>query len=245
VWARLFDAEPGATVALARTATWRTLGRLEERGLLRRPRHGRGTRTIAVTLLREDGSGDPYTRPDGSDVPDRYLRIPTAFWKRAFDSRTTLPGLAMLLVIAKEKPWSSFPPDRMDEWYGWSGDTTQRGLKDLLDLGLVERRESFKKSPLSPTGSTLVYQYRLAQWMRPKAVPHVDKWEERRKGTAGGRRRLHNGHNRRRDDHGVGRRVRGSGLSSAIRSHSVTHQARPLTHGRGLTCVNDRRADRI
>lgn len=169
VCARLLDAELGATPASARTAAWRTLGRLEKRGLIHRARRGRGARTIAVTLLREDGSGSSYTRPDGREVSDRFLRIPTTFWKRGFDARITLPGLAMLLVIAKEKPWSAFPPDRMDEWYGWSGDTTQRGLKNLLELGLVERRESYKSTPLSPTGATLIYQYHLTRWMRPKA----------------------------------------------------------------------------
>lgn len=173
VWARLFDAERYATPQAARTAAWRTLGRLEERGLLRRARE-RGARKIAVTLLREDGSGDPYTRPDGAEISDRFLRLPTALWKRGLDEQLTLPGLAMLLVIAAEKPWSSFPADRMEQWYGWSADTTQRGVKNLLSLKLIERREAYRKAPLSPTGSTLLYQYRLVGWMRPKAGARPD-----------------------------------------------------------------------
>jgi predicted transcriptional regulator len=174
VWARLFDAEATATQLAARTGAWRTLDRLEQRGLITKGRTERGARHIEVTLLREDASGEPYTRPDGNSENDRFLRIPTAFWKGGLDAEITLPGLAMLLVVAKEKPWSSYPPDRMDEWYGWSADTTQRGLKALLDHGLVERREAYLRAPLSPTGSTLIYQYRLVKWMRPPAGPRPD-----------------------------------------------------------------------
>jgi hypothetical protein len=80
-----------------------------------------------------------------------------------------MPGLAMLLTVAREKPWSSFPAERMPEWYGWSADTAERGLHNLLDLKLAERREAYRRTPLSPTGSTMTYQYRLKPWLRPKA----------------------------------------------------------------------------
>lgn len=173
VWGRLFDAEETATQQAARTAAWRTMGRLKERGLIERAREP-GARNIAVTLLREDASGEHYTRPNGKTVDDRFLRLPVRFWKNGYDSEITLPGLAMMLVLAAEKPWSSYPPDRMEEWYGWSGDTTQRGLKNLLDLNLAERRKSYKKAPLAPLGSTLIYQYRLVAWMRPKAGNRPD-----------------------------------------------------------------------
>lgn len=173
VWGRLFDAEEAATPQAARTAAWRTMGRLENRKLIERTREP-GARMIAVTLLREDGSRRPYTRPKGETADDRFLRLPVRFWKDGYDSKITLPGLAMLLVLAAEKPWSSYPPDRMQEWYGWSADTTQRGLKNLLDLKLAERRESYKKAPLAPLGSTLIYQYRLVSWMRPKAGNRPD-----------------------------------------------------------------------
>lgn len=169
VWARLFDAEQKMSPASARAAAWRTLERLERRRLIRKTRSEPGSRTIRVTLLREDGSGEPYTRPDGEQVADRFLRLPTTFWTRGFDEQVTLPGLAMLLVIAKERPWTAYPPGRMEQWYGFSGDTTQRGLKNLRELGLVERREGYTKAPLSPTGVTLLYQYRLVRTMRPPA----------------------------------------------------------------------------
>ena len=86
-----------------------------------------------------------------------------------------MPGLAMLLTLAREKPWSAFPAERMPEWYGWSADTTERGLRELVDLGLAERREAYRRTPLSPVGYTLAYQYRLKSWLRPKAGARPDK----------------------------------------------------------------------
>ncbi|MGW2725382.1 hypothetical protein [Streptomyces sp. NPDC001492] len=167
VWARLLDTDVAATDQAARTAAWRTLRRLEGRGLIRCTRK-RGSTKISVTLLREDGTGKDYTRPDGSTEADRFINIPTAFWLKGYDEQLDVPGLAMFLTIAREKPWSAFPADPAPQWYGWSPDTHQRGLQKLLDLGLAERRATYRKAPLSPTGSALVYQYRLAASMRPR-----------------------------------------------------------------------------
>jgi hypothetical protein len=178
VWARLLDAEDTATPAGARTAAWRTLGRLQDRQLIRRARSPRSNREIAVTLLREDGSGDPYTHPaDGAakDPADWYFRLPASFWAKGIDAELTMPGLAMLLTVAREKPWSAFPAERMPEWYGWSADTTERGLRELVDLGLTERREAYRRTPLSPVGYTITNQYRLKSWLRPKAGARPDK----------------------------------------------------------------------
>lgn len=172
VWARLLDAEETASPAGARTAAWRTLGRLQDRRLITRSRSSRSNRHITVTLQREDGHGAPYTHPAlgaPDDPADWYLRLPITFWMRGFDTKLTIPGLAMLLTVAREKPWSAFPLERMPEWYGWSPDTALRGLRDLADLDLVERREVYRRTPLSPTGSTMTYQYRLKPWLRPKA----------------------------------------------------------------------------
>ncbi|MBB5077506.1 hypothetical protein [Nonomuraea endophytica] len=165
VWARLLDAHETATEQSARTAAWRALGRLEDRRLIRRAR-GRRVTDIQVTLLREDGSGDTYTRPGIADK-DRYLQLPVAFWRRGWDAKLDLPAMAMLLTVAREKPWSTFPGSMMQRWYGWSEDTAQRGLTALREHRLLERREHYELRPLSPTGSSLMYQYRLARWLRP------------------------------------------------------------------------------
>ncbi|MDX3099031.1 hypothetical protein PV417_31775 [Streptomyces sp. ME19-03-3] len=165
VWARMMDIDRTATEQAARTGAWRALRRLQERNLITCARSGT---TITVTLLREDGRGDPYERPLGKTEEDLYLQIPSTFWTKGYDEEVDLPSLALLLVVLREKNWSKFPAEKAPEWYGWSADTHERGLKTLLDLGLVERRPEFKKAPLAPSGFTMAYQYQRAPIMRAR-----------------------------------------------------------------------------
>ncbi|MFF7242032.1 hypothetical protein [Streptomyces collinus] len=165
VWARIMDIDLTAEAQGARTGAWRTLRRLQERNLITCTRSGTD---ITVTLLREDGTGAPYERPLGKTPEDLYLQIPSTFWTKGYDEQVDLPALALLLVVLREKNWSKFPSDKAKDWYGWSADTHERGLKKLLELGLVERRQEFKKAPLSPTGFTMSYQYQRTAQMRPR-----------------------------------------------------------------------------
>lgn len=165
VWARMMDIFETATDQSARTGAWRTLRRLEKRRLITCQRSGT---MITATLLREDGSGEPYDRPRGETEENRFLQIPATFWTKGYDEALDLPGLALLLVVAREKNWSPFPAEKAREWYGWSADTHERGLKKLLELGLVERREEYKKAPLSPLGVTMAYQYQRTAIIRPR-----------------------------------------------------------------------------
>lgn len=165
VWARLMDIHETATDQSARTGAWRALRRLQARKLIECSRSGT---MITVTLLREDGTGKPYDRPVGDTEENRFLQIPTTFWTQGRDENLDLPGLALFLVVAREKNWSSFPAEKAPEWYGWSPDTHERGLKKLVALGLVERREHRTKAPLSPLGFTLVHQYQRTAITRPR-----------------------------------------------------------------------------
>ncbi|MFC9627555.1 hypothetical protein ACFTXM_49045 [Streptomyces sp. NPDC056930] len=165
VWARLMDIHETATDQSARTGAWRALRRLQERKLIECSRSGT---MIKVTLLREDGSGESYDRPVGDAEENLFLQIPTTFWTMGRDERLDLPGLALFLVVAREKNWSAFPAGKAPEWYGWSPDTHERGLKQLVNLGLVERREHRTKAPLSPLGFTMAYQYQRTAITRPR-----------------------------------------------------------------------------
>lgn len=166
VWARSFGATETLDLPAARIAAERTLARLERLNLVTYSRE-RGSPKISVTLSREDGTGDAYERPNGRAVGDRFFSVPRAFWERELDKTLSMPELAMLLAILKERDNAEFPAERMPDWYGWSADTTLRGLKGLLDRGLVERRESWRKDPLSPVGFTTAYQYQPVLWLRP------------------------------------------------------------------------------
>ncbi|OKJ35000.1 hypothetical protein [Streptomyces sp. CB01580] len=165
VWARLMDIHMTADDQSARTGAWRALLRLRERKLIDCCRSGT---MITVTLMREDGSGRPYDRPDGKTEENRYLQIPAAFWTTGRDESLDLPSLALFLVVAREKNWSAFPAEKAPEWYGWSADTHERGLKKLIALGLVERREHYIKAPLAPLGFTKTHQYKRTAIMQPR-----------------------------------------------------------------------------
>jgi hypothetical protein len=159
VWARAFGTTRDATAASAATAVSKVLTRLESRKLIQRQRHGR-ERKIRITLLREDGSGQPYTRP-GKDNSDPFLRLPHCFWRDGWHERLDLPATAMLLVALHEKNLFELPTERVPVWYGWSADTAERGLAALEQLGLLTHKIRLKKAPLSPTGLTRVNRYLL------------------------------------------------------------------------------------
>ncbi len=159
VWARAFDTTKAAEHRSASTAATKLLTRLEDRKLIERDRVGRA-RKITVTLLRPDGTGAVYTRP-GKDNADRFLKLSNAFWTDGWHERLDLPATAMLLVALHEKPGFELVTERVPDWYGWSADTAERGLKTLHDLGLIEVHKRLKKAPLAPTGATLRNVYTL------------------------------------------------------------------------------------
>lgn len=159
VWARALGTTLTTTGQSATTAVSKTLTRLEDRKLITRTRRGR-ERNIRVTLLPEDGSGDPYTRPAAGNR-DRFLQLPHTFWLDGWHDRLDLPATAMLLVALHEKPGFELPTEKIPEWYGWSADTAERGLKTLISLGVLTKTERVKKAPLSPSGLTSVNQYTL------------------------------------------------------------------------------------
>jgi hypothetical protein len=159
VWARAFGTTLHANDGSATTAVSKVLTRLEKRHLIARGRRGRA-REIRVTLLREDGSGQPYTRP-GKGNTDRFLKLPNAYWTDGWHEKLDLPATAMLLVALHEKPGFELPTEFVPEWYGWSADTAERGFKTLREHGLLNVYTRRKKAPLSPTGLTEVNQYYL------------------------------------------------------------------------------------
>lgn len=162
VWMRALEARGGLTwTASTLSRAW---GDLEELGLLE-PREREG-RAVRVVPRREDGQ-EPYEFPAGRRTRDHlYFVLPDTFWKDETFAKLTLPGLAMLLIIAKETNDAKhtemyLPQTRAGEWYGISPKTVQNGLDDLRRLGLLHVRLERLSAPLSPTGWTTRYHYSL------------------------------------------------------------------------------------
>lgn len=160
VWARAFATTEHATLTSAKSAASKVLRRLEERHLIAREQSGR-PKKIKVTVLIPDGTGQTYKRPLGDTKETRFIRLNHRFWTEGWDQKLSMPAIAMLLVALHEKPTFSLPTERMPEWYGWSADTAERGLRELQEHELLEVTQGRRKEPLAPAGVTLFNQYTL------------------------------------------------------------------------------------
>ncbi len=147
-----------ADAASARTAASKLLKRLEDRKLIAR---GRRNRKAVVTLLREDGSGAAYERPEGHTRSDRWLQLPHSYWTGRFHETLSLPA-KIVLLIALTLP-DNFPmrKEMALDWYGVSPDLMGDGLAELGNAGLLVRTRDWVKAPRSDIGWTQVDQYTL------------------------------------------------------------------------------------
>lgn len=165
VWARLLGLAEDESGRRTVGRNWAALGDLN---LVETRRVGR---QITVTLLREDGSGAPYTRPKTKSEP--YLKIPYAFWREGHAAKLKLPGLALAVIACSLADWFRLPHEKGPSWYGIGSSTVERGLRELRRGDLLERRYIWRKTSLSDTGWTKDMRYRLRPPLGP--VGHVAK----------------------------------------------------------------------
>lgn len=136
VWATLMgleDPEGNGTRSVRAS-----LAELETRSLVKResvPEAGKST----IRLLKEDGSGDPYTIPNGHE--DMYFRIPPTLWTTGLIGRLSGPGLYMYVLAMELKRRRDiplyFPEERLNDRYSLSPTTRKNGLKNLVDEGVL------------------------------------------------------------------------------------------------------------
>lgn len=100
-----------------------------------------------VRLLREDGSGKPYSSPvahaPGEPVPQQYFRIPASMWEDGMLGRLSGPGLAIYVISMRilrtdnqeARVWIS--PDSFRERFGLSEGTRKEGFRELVRQGIV------------------------------------------------------------------------------------------------------------
>jgi len=115
-----------------------------------------------VVLLREDGSGKPYFRPQ-SKLDGAWFSLPYRYWMDGFIDRLSLAAKAMLLIAMSCKEGFELPLDRVPDWYGISAKSAERGLSELRQLHLISFEREFRVEPRSPIGVAEVRQYRLEQ----------------------------------------------------------------------------------
>lgn len=159
VWTRLLglaDDESG------RRTVGRNWAALEELNLVAKRRTGRQN---TVTILREDGSGLPYTRPKTKDDP--FLKIPYDFWLDGHAEELKLPGMALAVIACSLTDWFPLPFDKGPTWYGIGSSTVERGLRELRRADLIEAKHTWRETPLSETGWTKDMRYRLKPPLGP------------------------------------------------------------------------------
>lgn len=155
VWARALRHTGVSANEQTMSRIWR---RLERISLVARSKHGR---LADITLLKEDGSGEPYVLP--ADAGDPYLQVPVAYWlnEDPWCSTLRLPAKAMLLVSLSLRPSFVLPVEKAPQWYGISADTAQRGLASLVQHNILKVARTPKLAPLAPMGFTYDSRYTL------------------------------------------------------------------------------------
>jgi hypothetical protein len=166
VWARLLGLQRSAGSVITRQWNW-----LEQHALITTSHL---ERTRRVVLLREDGSGLPYSHPgvsaDDKPAEGDYFRLPHAYWAAGLQDRIDLPTKAVLL-IALSRPEDDFilPHDHASRWYGISTDSLRQGLRQLQLLGFLSMSTRHHAAPLSPTGFRTERRYTLRPPFGPRA----------------------------------------------------------------------------
>ena len=147
---------------------------LEEKQLISSQRKD-GKREL--TLLREDGTGTPYTHPGlapaaaGGGVEGDYFTVPYAYWDMGLQDRIDLPTKAVLL-IALSRPHDEFllPHEHAAKWYGISPDSIKTGIKNLRLLNLLDVNLVHSPTPLGANPYRTERHYTLRAPMRHPGI---------------------------------------------------------------------------
>ncbi|MDP9223725.1 MAG: ArsR family transcriptional regulator [Actinomycetota bacterium] len=162
VWARAVTTASGRRWSPSNVSdAWTDL---EDRGLIERRRLSRG---VVITPRREDGAAT-YSEPDGvkGDHLHTYFTLPPSFWTMGWFEELSMPGLAMLLIVASKTSRADQTETWLTnadagKWFALSPRSVEGGVKELDDRGLLAVRSEWVKAPLSPIGATKQRWYSL------------------------------------------------------------------------------------
>lgn len=144
VWARAIGL---ANTGSGRSTVSKAFRRLDELGLVGRTRDGSRSK---ATLLDEGGHGGVYDHPGPAKQP--YLKVAYPYWEASWHLKLDLRAKAVLLIALSLDDGFVLPIERAPDWYGISADTTNRGLLELRDAGLLDLQLTTKTAPLAPDG---------------------------------------------------------------------------------------------
>lgn len=127
-----------------------TLLEIERRGFIRTEERGPG-KVPEIFLMDESLRGADYQLPylqaieEGSEGATSYFRVPESFWASGLCSKLSGAGLSMYLIAMSRAGWGNQPsfwlsPSRFAEEYGLGDSTRKKGLRELVDLGVVTQQ---------------------------------------------------------------------------------------------------------
>ncbi|MGH2391142.1 MAG: hypothetical protein ACRDIE_23345 [Chloroflexota bacterium] len=177
VWVRALslDNENGAT-AISKTLARLVAYKLVKRDRVRRRAH--------ITLLCEDGSGEPYTHP--GRAKDAYLQLPHAYWVQEWHRQLTLPAKAALLISLSLPRDFFLPIESARKQFSISSDTLGEGMRELRRYELLDQRTITKADPLTAAGYRTEYWYQLRppfDQLSSSRSSHVKTSEKEQKDT--------------------------------------------------------------
>ena len=148
----------------------RGIQHLESEGLIRAERR-QGT-VPTLQLLREDGTGKPYSLPaDKRSSPTgaaegRYVTLPPTLWTNGWIA--ALSGRALLVLVSLLVQRDIDPdtltfvaPSIRESLYGIGEDTFSRGASELKYYGLVARTVAPARRTWSASGNHVRHQFLL------------------------------------------------------------------------------------
>ncbi|MDQ6804446.1 MAG: hypothetical protein M3065_05670 [Actinomycetota bacterium] len=166
VWGRLLGLS-GSGLASMITRQWNWL---EEQQLIATSRKDR---LRMVTLLREDGSGQPYAHPGlpNDDQPPEgdYFSLPHAYWRMGLQDQVDLPTKTVLIIALSRPDNFILPLEQAAKWYGFSPDSVRTGLRQLQVRDLLDVEFIHTKAPLSPTMVRTERRYTLRPPFGPRS----------------------------------------------------------------------------
>jgi hypothetical protein len=134
-WTRVLGTadRPGRRAAVSRSWDW-----LDAEHFVTARRAGQFR---SIKVLREDGSGRPWSHPAENNEP--FFPLPNSVWQSGLWASFLLPAKAVLLIAlslqSRGEDYFELPIERGSDWYGLGARTVRSGLNQLHDAGLLRR----------------------------------------------------------------------------------------------------------